>query len=145
MSLWLLLTLFFLVGVTVSTPVLAYMAAPLASGTAAGQSAGFTIAITVPGWEAVIEFQGLQPNTSAISAGPEIDAHRSADAGLTYETVPSIVRSIARTQAGSDRITIALPTGWWMLRGISGGAGGTYGTSSFWINTIQHVTAVQNA
>lgn len=128
----------------VSTPVLSYIAAPLASGTAFGQSAQLTVAVTVPGVEAAWAVQLLQPNTTAITAGPECYAYRSADGGTTYETVPYVGRSIVRNAAGSDRVDLVLPTGYWLLRVVSGGAGGTFGTSSFWLATAAHITAWQN-
>ncbi len=125
----------------VSTPQLAYRAAPV-GGTAMGQSANLTIATSVGGWEGRIPFVGVQPNTANISAGWEFYAYRSADGGNSYETVASVGFSIARNPNISDRKTVRLDTGYWLLRVISGG--NVAATFSFSIGTIEDVTAIVN-
>lgn len=127
----------------VSTPVLAYVVAPI-GGSAMGQSVNATIPITVPGWEARVPFRADQGNTANISAGPEFYAYRSTDGGATYETIASVGISITRNPNGTDRKALTLSTGYWLLRVITGGNGGSFGTTSFQIGTIENITAVQN-
>lgn len=125
----------------VSTPQLAYRSAPI-SGTAMGQSSNLTIATSVGGWEARIPFVGVQPNTGNISAGWELYAYRSTDGGNTFETIASAGMSIARNPNTSDRKTLRLDTGYWLLRVISGG--NVAATFSFSVGTIEDVTAIIN-
>jgi hypothetical protein len=98
---------------TISTPVRAYLASPV-GGTAMGQSASLTVAISVSGYEANVPFLGIQPNTTSLSAGWECYAYRSADAGATYETVASVPMSFARSPNTLDRkplLALANPVG----------------------------------
>ena len=125
----------------VSTPVLAYKAA-LIGGTAMGQSANLTIAMSVAGWEDRIPFVGAQPNTANISAGWEFYAYRSTDAGANYETAATISMSIARNPNINERKVAILDTGYWLLRIISGG--NVASTFSFSIGTVEEITAVIN-
>jgi hypothetical protein len=126
---------------TVSTPVHAFLAAPMA-GTAMGQSANLSLRLSVAGFEAVVPIVGVQPNTANISAGWEVYAYRSTDEGATYETVASAGMSIARNPNTSDRTTLRLDTGHWVIRVVSGG--NVAATFSFSVGTVDVLTAIAN-
>lgn len=124
---------------TVYTAQQAY-ASSLIAGTAIGQSGNMTVAFNcTAGWLADVPVVGVQPNTANISAGWEVHAYRSTDGGNTYATVPTVSRSIARSPNTSDRVTLTLDRGQWLVRIISGG--NVAATFSFSIGTQEILTA----
>lgn len=125
----------------VSTPQFAYGAA-LISGTAIAASSNATVSFYVGGFEARVPFVGVQPNTANISAGWEMYAYRSTDGGNTYETVATVAMTIARNPNITDRKTIVLEAGQWLLRLVSGG--NVAATYSFSIGTVEMITAIIN-
>ena len=121
------------------SPQLVYIST-LVPATALPQSATLTVGFSHAGFEAVVEFQGGQPNTTNISAGWEAYAYASTDGGATYETVATTSFAIVRSPNTVDRKTMRLPPGQWLLRIISGG--NVAMTYSFIIGTQLIVTAV---
>jgi|SRR6185436_1869185 len=127
---------------TISVPQHAFTGAVLLSGTVLPKSADLTIPVSFLGFEINFEVKGLQPNTTANSAGWEANVYRSTDGGGTYETVPSYSRVIARNPAATDQVSITIPGGQWLLRLTSAGSCTT--TWSFLVGTADILTGVLN-
>ena len=98
---------------TVSTPQVAYLAAPLA---AYGNSATVWATATVfaPGvWDMKVEFQGISQAT--VSLPFELRVFQSSDAGATFDTFanPYTARTIARAVSSAEKVHITLPGGYY--------------------------------
>lgn len=122
---------------TVSRPILAWVAA-LLSGTPLSQSASITATINnTANWEIVVP---VQCQFSNVSADPVINIYSSNDGGVTFDSVPMAAFAITRVAAGLGGASIRLPQGIYALRIINSGPN----TATFFINTQQVVTAVNN-
>ena len=128
---------------TVSNPVMAFKAT-IQAGRAMTQSGNdyYSLNLTQE-LEIFIPLHFLQPNTTGISAGPELHAYRSHDGGVAYDTIPWAVMSIARAANANDKGTLRLETGQYLLRVIPGGGN----NSIFWSYDIlsqELITAILN-
>ena len=129
----------------VATPVQVLVAALMGpTGSAVGQSAHMSVAFQITGqWQIEWAIKAHQPNTTALSSGPEIRVYKSYDGGSTYSTVPLPTYSITRRTAGIDIMGLGpLTTGQYVIQLTSG-----YGCASTWsfaVMTGVAITAIIN-
>lgn len=119
---------------TVGNRAIAYVAAP-DTPTAYGQSAFQTVTIDFRTAENVrLNWYGVQD--ANVSAPPELDVYRSADGGVSFESIA--MSSVAFTLAASavDRKTLAIDGGLYALVMQSGGPN----TATLGIETCEILT-----
>lgn len=125
----------------VATPVETW-AATIQAGVGIGQSASFTFTVNITqAWEIRIPINILFPTN--VSAGPQINAYRSTDGGVTFDTVPLQPLGFPRQSGGNERVTLRLETGQYAVQVLSGG-----GSSATWtvqVNTQEIITAILQA
>lgn len=129
---------------SVATPVEIYVAAILTTGSAIGQSAHMTVNFQITGqWTIEWPIKACQPNTTALSSGPEVRVYKSFDGGANYSTIPVPTYSIPKKTQGIDILGIGpLQTGQYALQLTSG-----YGVASTWsfaVLTGVAITAIIN-
>lgn len=126
---------------SVSTPVLAWVAT-IQAGIGIGQSSNFTFTVHLTqGWQINVPIKVWFPTN--VSAGPQISVYRSADGGLSYDTVPLQPTSMARRSGNSDTTSLKLETGNYAIQVLSGG--GSAATWTVQILTQAVITAILNA
>ena len=117
-------------------------AATLVSGVGIGQSQSYTFTVNITqAWEVRIPVQVFFPTN--VSQGPQINAYRSTDGGVTFDTVPLQPLGLPRQSGTSNRISLRLETGQYAVQVLSGG--GSAATWTIQVNTQELITAVLNA
>lgn len=116
-------------------------AATITSGVGIGNSSSFTFTVNITqAWEVRIPVQVFFPTN--VSAGPQINAFRSTDGGVTFDTVPLQPLGLPRQSGTSNRITLRLETGQYAVQVFSGG--GSTATWTIVVNTSELITAILN-
>jgi hypothetical protein len=125
----------------VSTPVETW-ASTLTVGVAISQSTSYTFTINITqAWEIRIPVQVFFPTN--VSAGPQVNAYRSTDGGVSFDTVPLQPLGLPRQSGGNARVTLRLETGQYAVQVLSGG--GSAATWTIVVMTQELITAILNA
>jgi hypothetical protein len=128
---------------TAATPVITW-AATIQAGVAIGQSGSFTFTVNLTqAWQYKIPIQIFFPTN--VSAGPQINVYRSTDGGVSYDSVPLQPLGLPRQSGTSQRISLKLETGQYVVQVLVGGGPGTGAqTWSVNVNTQELITAILN-
>lgn len=122
----------------VATPVLAWTASLLGSFTGANQSSSLTVTVNITqGWEITVP---VNIRFSNVSADPVINAYKSNDGGVTYDTTPAYSISVARVASGQGRASVVIPVGQYALQILNSGPN----SASIQVLTAVIVTAILN-
>jgi len=122
---------------TVSTPVLSWVASVMA-GSSLAQSSSLTATVNITaGWELQLP---VACQFSNVSADPVINVYPSMDGGANYDTTPLTSFSIGRVSSGKGQASIRLSTGQYALQLINSGPN----TATFQVLTAAIVTAINN-
>lgn len=125
----------------VSTPVETW-AATIQAGIGIGNSGAFTFTINITqAWEIRVPVQIFFPTN--VSAGPQVNAYRSVDGGVTFDTVPLQPMGLPRQSGGNARCTLRLETGQYAVQVLIGG--GSTATWTVVVGTQELITAIWNA
>jgi hypothetical protein len=125
----------------VATPVETW-AATIQAGIGIGQSSSFTFTVNITqAWEIRIPIEVRFPTN--VSAGPQINAYRSTDGGVTFDTIPLQPLGLPRQSGTFARVTLRLETGQYAVQVLSGG--GSAATWTVRVLTNELVTAILNA
>lgn len=123
---------------TVSTPVLAWIASLLGSATGVNQSSSLTATVNITGaWEIQVP---IKIQYSAVSADATVSAYPSNDGGANYDSNPAYSISLVRATGATKQASIRLPAGQWALQLLNSGPN----SATFQVLTAQVVTAVNN-
>lgn len=123
-----------------ATPVETW-AATVQDGVGIGQSSSFTFTVNITqAWEVRIPVEVRFPTN--VSAGPQINAYRSTDGGVTFDTVPLQPLGLPRQSGGSQRTTLRLETGQYAVQVLSGG--GSAATWTVRVLTSELITGILN-
>src|SRR6476646_7694221 len=124
-----------------ATPIETW-AATLTAGVAINQSSSFTFTVNITqAWEIRIPVEVFFPTN--VSAGPQINAYRSTDGGVTFDTVPLQPLGFPRQSGGSERLSLRLETGQYAIQVLAGG--GSTATWTIRVLTQEIITAVLQA
>jgi hypothetical protein len=125
---------------SLATPIETWLAT-ISAGKGIGQSASYTFTVNLTqAWEGRFPINVLFPTN--VSAGPQINAYRSTDGGVTFDTVPLQPLGLPRQSGGSARTSLRLETGQYAVQVLSGG--GSAATWTVQVLTAEIVTAVNN-
>lgn len=123
---------------TVSTPVLAWIASLLGSATGVNQSSSLTATVNITSaWEVQVP---IKIQYSAVSADATVSAYPSNDGGANYDSNPAYSISLIRATGATKQASIRLPAGQWALQLLNSGPN----SATFQVLTAQVVTAVNN-
>lgn len=123
---------------SVSTPVLGYVASLISAATGVNQSSSLTTTVNITGnWEIQVP---VAIQFSNVSADAVINAYPSNNGGATYDSNPAFSISIARAAGAIRQTSIRLPVGQWALQLLNSGPN----SATFQVLTAMVVTAILN-
>lgn len=126
---------------SVATPVLTWVAT-ISAGIGIGQSSNFTFTVHITqAWQTILPVIVRFPTN--VSAGPQISVYRSADGGVTFDSVALQPFGFARQSGGFQQGSVKLETGQYCIQVLSGG--GSAATWTVQVLTQQVLTGILNA